>query len=48
MGTNYYYYQDVCPHCGKPDKKLHIGKSSGGWYFSLHIIPEEKIFNLKD
>jgi len=23
-----------------PNVKLHIGKSSGGWCFSLHVIPE--------
>jgi len=48
MGTNYYWLEDICPCCGKPEKELHIGKSSAGWYFSLHIIPEEKISNLKD
>jgi hypothetical protein len=28
--------------------KLHIGKSSAGWCFSLHIIPEKGINNLED
>jgi hypothetical protein len=27
---------------------LHIGKSSGGWVFSLHIYPERGIRSLKD
>lgn len=33
MGTNYYLRRD-----GEPD--LHIGKSSAGWCFSLHVYPE--------
>jgi hypothetical protein len=57
MGTNYYsvhrsvdleqfdgwdlrYSEDGC--C------LHIGKSSGGWCFSLHVIPERGINSLRD
>ena len=27
---------------------LHIGKSSGGWCFSLHVIPEDNINDLDD
>jgi len=27
---------------------LHIGKSSGGWRFSLHIIPDQGIHDFKD
>lgn len=39
MGTNYYFH----------DKRtLHIGKSSGGWCFSLHVIPEDGINTLED
>jgi len=37
MGTNYYWY-GPCAECGHL-QKLHIGKSSKGWYFSLHVIP---------
>ena len=56
MGTNYYLYDlaDVtppCPHCGRrdpPHDPLHIGKSSAGWCFSLHIIPEREIYSLDD
>jgi hypothetical protein len=53
MGTNFYWTEqasEVCPHCGKfnPGEKLHIGKSSAGWCFSLHIIPEKHINNLED
>ena len=29
-------------------KKLHIGKSSAGWCFALHIIPERGINELSD
>ena len=27
---------------------IHIGKSSGGWCFSLHVMPEQGISNLAD
>lgn len=41
MGTNYYWVpQEPCPHCGRPYPGLHIGKSSAGWCFSLHVYPE--------
>lgn len=33
MGTNYYIRMNACPHCGRGDEDLHIGKSSGGWKF---------------
>ncbi len=40
MGTNYY---------AKGNKEeLHIGKSSVGWCFSLHVIPEREINDLID
>jgi hypothetical protein len=43
MGTNYYLHSDpkVCPTCGHDSgpEPLHIGKSSGGWCFSLHVEP---------
>lgn len=42
MGTNYYYHTDNCPHCGRGDEPLHIGKSSGGWCFSLHVYPRDE------
>lgn len=41
MGTNYYLKSEEKP-------TLHIGKSSGGWTFALHIIPEEGINSLDD
>lgn len=37
MGTNYYLFKDACPHCGRGDDALHIGKSSCGWCFALHV-----------
>ena len=50
MGTNYYLHRKPpCATCGKPDEEpLHIGKSSGGWCFSLHVIPEDGIHDLGD
>ncbi len=47
MGTNYYHHRNACPHCGRGEKR-HIGKSSGGWHFSLHVYPEEGINTLED
>lgn len=35
MGTNYYFNEDVCPHCNRPANVVHIGKSSMGWKFSF-------------
>lgn len=49
MGTNYYLYsKPPCSCCGRPYEPLHIGKSSGGWCFALHVIPEEGINDLED
>jgi hypothetical protein len=53
MGTNYYLYEkqnEPCPTCGHCDEAepLHIGKSSAGWCFSLHVIPERGINDLED
>lgn len=53
MGTNYYLRipsDDACPTCGRGsnDENLHIGKSSAGWCFALHIIPEQGINDLSD
>ena len=28
------------PTCGKPGEERHIGKSSSGWCFAVHIHPE--------
>lgn len=51
MGTNYYFFkrENVCEKCGRADEvELHIGKSSAGWCFGLHVIPEEGINDLED
>lgn len=48
MGTNYYLRENACGHCGRSDDQLHIGKSSAGWCFSLHVIPEEGLNSLDD
>ena len=48
MGTNYYFHEKPdCECCGRPFEPLHIGKSSGGWCFSLHVIPEGGVNNLE-
>ena len=49
MGTNYYWHEKPpCSSCGRKYEPLHIGKSSAGWCFALHIIPEEDINDLPD
>lgn len=49
MGTNFYWTdvdtRPVCPTCKRPEggdapEELHIGKSSAGWCFSLHVFTE--------
>lgn len=40
MGTNYYLMKSAaCSACGHAPEPIHIGKSSGGWTFSLHVYP---------
>ena len=46
MGTNYYLRKSICDKCDRYDE-LHVGKSSAGWHFSLHIIPELGINDLE-
>lgn len=53
MGTNYYWTKEVkpaCECCGRDAevKELHIGKSSAGWCFSIHVMPEDGINSLDD
>jgi len=51
MGTNYYWIQrkNVCQHCNRADEtEQHIGKSSGGWCFTLHVYPEDSLHDLPD
>ena len=40
MGTNYYLHMNPCQTCGRTDERLHIGKSSWGWCFGLHVTDE--------
>ena len=47
MGINFYLEHNKCNCCGRCDR-LHIGKSSHGWTFTLHVMPEEGINNLDD
>lgn len=39
MGTNYYLKTAPCACCGLHDERntMHIGKSSYGWCFALHV-----------
>lgn len=49
MGTNYYWYpKPPCETCLRPYEPLHIGKSSAGWCFALHLVPEEDIESLSN
>jgi len=53
MGTNFYWLKEEkppCECCGRPfdDARLHIGKSSVGWCFALHVVPEDGIHTLDD
>ena len=48
MGTNFYFKSPPCAECEKEDAPVHIGKSSAGWCFSLHVIPELGINSLDD
>jgi hypothetical protein len=46
MGTNYYWTRtdNYCDQCKRFDviEKLHIGKSSVGWCFSVHVYPDRE------
>jgi len=49
MGTNYYVETlPPCECCGRAYENKHIGKSSAGWCFSLHVYPDEGINTLED
>ena len=41
MGTNYYWLSEPCPTCAHSQERMHIGKSSWGWCFGLHVLPEQ-------
>ena len=47
MGTNYTLLENACDKCGRGEAR-HIGKSSLGWCFSLHVYPEDGINDLPD
>ena len=47
MGTNYYAKLNDCEYCGRYDE-MHLGKSSSGWCFSLHVYPDDGINTLND
>ncbi len=52
MGTNFYLIDEdsnkPCKCCGHLVSPLHIGKSSAGWAFALHVIPEKGVTTLED
>lgn len=49
MGTNYYLESSPpCEKCGHAFERKHIGKSSAGWVFALHVYPDEGISDLPD
>ena len=52
VGTNYYWIKPgkKCLSCGTllGEERLHIGKSSAGWVFALHVYPTKNILDLPD
>lgn len=50
MSTNYYWISPVDYMHGDFDdcRSVHIGASSHGWCFALHVIPERGIHDLPD
>jgi len=44
MGTNYYWYpKAACECCKREYPSIHIGKSSSGWCFGLHVFNKYEI-----
>lgn len=44
MGINYYWIpRSACDYCERKYPKVHIGKSSYGWHFSLHIFGKDEL-----
>ena len=48
MGTNFYAQQPGCHTCGRTGERIHIGKSSVGWCFGLHVVPEKGLNGLEE
>lgn len=48
MGTNYYLQFGPCECCKYKRPDYHIGKSSSGWAFALHVDPDQDINSLND
>lgn len=51
MSTNYYWIKTgICSHCGgyRDRDVFHIGKSSPGWCFALHVDDELDVHDLVD
>ena len=49
MGCNYYMEpKPPCECCGRSYEQVHIGKSSAGWCFALHVYPEQGLNDLPD
>lgn len=48
MGTNFYLHKNACQCCKRSQEKLHIGKSSHGWCFTLHVDQTEGVEDLPD
>jgi hypothetical protein len=49
MGLNFYWTEKPpCHSCGRDFPRQHIGKSSVGWCFALHVYPEDGINGLDD
>ena len=48
MSINFYFKHQSCVSCGHGKEDLHIGKSSGGYAFGLHIYPSLNICTLED
>jgi hypothetical protein len=48
MGTNYYIELPHCLSYTESDERYHVGKSSAGWCFALHVDPDKGINDLED
>ena len=48
MGTNFYLQKGSCANCRHMPESTHLGKSSSGWCFGLHVYPECGIHDLPE